>query len=210
MKRSLAAIFVALLAAPFAQAATEKHFCTQPSITVNESERFVSVEMRRQRNLSEPSVGALVVYGSWQWFLPHGIHRVDFAPFQSRKTIRIPIDDAVYTGTQTTTIRCGAMRNNVPAPYESEVALTVLDDETPPKLTAPALLVVTETEEAQLIEIPFRSTHASAAAVTSACRRIRSRPTFPSTRACSSIPTRAQRSFACTFPATSSPRKIRT
>lgn len=153
MRRSVCLVLL-LSAAPIAQAATQTHRCTQSSITVNESERFVSITMERRRNLTQPSVGALVVYGSWQWFLPHGIHRVEFPAFVSRQTIRIPIDDAVYTGTQTTTIRCGAIKNDLPAPYESEVALTVLDDEAPPRLIAPALFEVTETDELQLIEIP--------------------------------------------------------
>jgi hypothetical protein len=144
-----------LLLAPVAEAATTTHRCTESSITVDESAGVISIQLERRHNLLEPSVGYIAIYGSTQWLLPNGLHRLEFAPNQIRKTLELPVDDDVYSGTQTTTIRCGTMHGRVAGPAESESTLTVLDDEAPPALAAPTVVDVTESNGSQFITIPL-------------------------------------------------------
>jgi hypothetical protein len=158
MRNSIVALLLAIGAfafAPAVSAAITTHRCTESAITVDESAGVVRIEMLRSRNLLDPSVGYIAIYGSTQWLLPNGVHRIEFAPNQIRKTLELPIGDDVYSGTQTTTVRCGTMNGRVAGPAESESTLTVLDDETPPALTAPTVIDLTETNAAHFLAIPL-------------------------------------------------------
>jgi hypothetical protein len=156
MRHFLAALVLAISAFAFAPAVSaQTHRCTEPAITVDESAGVVRIEMLRRHNLLEPSVGYIAIYGSTQWLLPNGLHRLEFAPNQIRKTLELPIGDDVYSGTQTTTVRCGTMHGRVAGTAESESTLTVLDDEAPPALAAPTVVDIKESNGAQFITIPL-------------------------------------------------------
>jgi hypothetical protein len=153
--KKLFALSVVLLLASVAEGATTTHRCTESSITVDESAGSISIQLERRHNLFEPSVGYIAIYGSTQWRLANGLHRIEFKPNEIRHTLKLPIADDAWTGTQTTTARCGTMNGSKAGPPESEVTLTVLDDEMPPVLTAPALVEITETNAEQSIAIPL-------------------------------------------------------
>jgi Calx-beta domain len=153
MRLLVCSLAVAATLPLLAQTPSVTHRCTQASIAVSESEGFLEIEMERRGDTTRPSVGTFIVYGSWHWFLPHGRHSIEFPAGAKRRRLRLPIDNDVYTGTQTTTVACGGTIDGIALPLQSEVALTVTDDERPPSLIVPAVFTASESDGAVLIPV---------------------------------------------------------
>jgi hypothetical protein len=123
--------------------------CTEEHLSVNESAGFATIDVERSGNLSAASEASLYIGGGPQWWLPASSYHPTFAIGQTHATVKVPVDDDYYTGTQQVTIHCS---------NTSSLQLVVSDDEPLPVLTAPHSIEVVETGETQIIYIPLTVT----------------------------------------------------
>jgi hypothetical protein len=136
------------------------HRCRETALTAHEEDGFVRVRLDRSGNLTLPSTGTVTIpvpsFGRPHWLNNTGTWSVAFAPGQTSADVDIPLqNNALWDGHQQTKVACGGFTGTLPIDHDSELLLTIDDDDPVPSLSVPPIVTITESDATQTVVVPL-------------------------------------------------------